>query len=234
MATCSIPPVISLLVSTYAFQTNSQVSSGFIHDNDDGKSRVPEKISSSCAKGRGTTWLAVCWCCCLFANLGSVKCQIWWLILISQSIAAIIDSIPHVQSHRGVVIKKYHSIHDLYRILISIPIICMHILRIWYIYITIYMYNISINPMKSPFCLVTSPFFLWLWPRVEQRKWLLAKNKNKKTKTWNRIAKKNKSTGRITSWNQKKTKNRRVAHAGFDFFLCLFFVFFLFSLVQVF
>ena len=44
MATCSIPPVISLLVSTYAFQTHSQVSSGFIHDNDDGKSHVPENI----------------------------------------------------------------------------------------------------------------------------------------------------------------------------------------------
>ena len=78
------------------------------------ENRMCLKISSSCAKGRGTTWLAVCWCCCLFANLGSVKCQIWWLILISQSTAAIVGSIPHVQSHRGVVIKKYHSIHYLY------------------------------------------------------------------------------------------------------------------------
>ena len=36
------------------------------------------------------------------------------------------------------------------------------------------MYNISINPMKSPFCLVTSPFFLWFFyafPSMKRSPW---------------------------------------------------------------
>ena len=46
-----------------------------------------------------------------------------------------------------------------------------------------------------------------LWPRVEQRKWILAKNKKQKQKQ-KQDHQKNKSTGRITRRNKRKTRNK--------------------------
>ena len=79
-----------------------------------------------------------------------------------------------------------------------------------------------------------------LWPRVEQRKWILAKKKQKKLKQ-KQNHQKNKSTGRNRKKTRKKQKKQKktkkhqkkiktAENAGFDF-VFVFFVFLLFFLV---